>query len=212
MSREGSASEPPRPRAFVAMPLSNRLEHIYSKVVKPVLETKDLICLRGDEVKKPGIVVEQIIDLIRRSDIIICDLTGNNPNVYYELGIAHILEKPVIMLSQDAADIPFDTRQWRVIPYADTNTGLLDLRDDLERFLEELFTFDQSVPQARQSKTFPVSLTGDMVNAQRRALFSPVLDFKRYAVKFLGNHGDRLSFDKIESLARDSDEDTCQAS
>ena len=61
---------------------------------------------------------------ICRSRIIIADCTGRNPNVFYEIGIAHTVGKPVILIAQNSKDVPFDLRHIRYIPYEYTPVGI----------------------------------------------------------------------------------------
>jgi hypothetical protein len=65
----------------------------------------------------------------------IADCTGRNPNVMYELGIAHTLGKPVFMLSQSTDDLPFDIQSRRVIIYKDNAAGLKTLQSELRRVI-----------------------------------------------------------------------------
>jgi hypothetical protein len=89
------------------MCFDTRLHHVYQKVVKPVLG-KWLECIRADEVCSIGVVIEEIRDQIEKANLILCDLTFDNPNVFYEIGFSHALNKPTIMISQNPANIPFD--------------------------------------------------------------------------------------------------------
>lgn len=67
--------------------------------------------------------------------MIIADVTGRNPNVMYEIGIAHTLGKTVILLTQEVHDIPFDFRGYRHIDYADNVDGFAKLERELPNFL-----------------------------------------------------------------------------
>jgi HEAT repeats len=158
------AEERRTPIAFVAMCFDGRLQHVYHRVVKPVL-----------------------------------DLTFENPNVFYELGITHVLKKPTIMLSQNAANIPFDIRHWRVIAYEDTKLGLLDLREALDDFLKNTFPAGQKPRRHRPHASMPAAQ--DELEGHRMALYSSSLDFRRYAIKFLGDYSDKASYKKIEAIA-----------
>ena len=131
MNKNESNDIPPR-YAFIAMSFDLRLQHIYDRVVRPVLEDFEFRCQRGDEISVSGVILEQIINSIENANVVICDLTFNNPNVFFELGIAYMLKKPTILIAQNAANIPFDVRHWRIIPYEDNKLGLLDLKEKLE--------------------------------------------------------------------------------
>jgi len=65
----------------------------------------------------PGPITDQIWQGIRRSDVVVADVTDSNPNVFYELGLAHALGKEVIVITQARDDVPFDLRTTRLIPY-----------------------------------------------------------------------------------------------
>ena len=64
-----------------------------------------------------GSVIEQIWQQIRKAKVLLADLTGKNPNVFYELGLAHALKKPVVLVSSNEEDVPFDLKHIRVIFY-----------------------------------------------------------------------------------------------
>ena len=73
--------------------------------------------MRADELFSTGSVMEQIWEQIRKAKILLADLTGKNPNVFYELGLAHAIGKPVVFTSGNLEDVPFDLRHLRVIIY-----------------------------------------------------------------------------------------------
>jgi hypothetical protein len=74
-------------------------------------------------------MVERIYNQISKADFIVADMTGKNPNVFYEVGYAHALDKLVILVTKKDSDIPFDLKQRRHIIYASDT----QLRDELER-------------------------------------------------------------------------------
>jgi len=84
--------------------------------------------LRGDDVFTPTDILVDIWHSLNDADFVIADITGRNPNVLYELGIAHTLAKPVLIISSNAADIPIDLSTRRVILY---NQSELDWSEDL---------------------------------------------------------------------------------
>ena len=73
--------------------------------------------VRADELFHTGSVVEQIWEQITKSRILLAELTGKNANVFYELGLAHAAVKPVVFISANVDDVPFDLRHLRVIIY-----------------------------------------------------------------------------------------------
>src|SRR5438477_7444845 len=97
-----------------AAPLGN----YYEKVYKPAIEKAGLKAVRADaEIFGAGKIMDQVWSGIRAAKVLVAELTTKNPNVFYELGLAHALEKPVILVSSNQEDVPFDLRHIRVILY-----------------------------------------------------------------------------------------------
>ena len=84
--------------------------------------------VRGDDVFTPTDILVDIWQSINGADFVIADITGRNPNVLYELGVAHTLAKPVLIISRHAADIPIDLSTRRIILYGQSDD---DWREDL---------------------------------------------------------------------------------
>lgn len=104
---------------FVVMPFGDRdLEIVYSEFVKPVIEQQcGFDCRRGDDAFGSDVIMDDVLRSILEADLVIADLTGKNPNVFYEVGISHGLEKEVLLLAQSIEDVPFDLRHRRVLLY-----------------------------------------------------------------------------------------------
>jgi hypothetical protein len=119
-------------RCFVIMPfVGDLIQDIYKNCTKPTIEKLGLECYRGDDIFSTTAVIEDIFGAICQADIIVGEFTGKNPNVLYEAGIAHTLGKPLIGITQDIDDIPFDLRSIRHIVYISTPTGFDKLKTDL---------------------------------------------------------------------------------
>jgi hypothetical protein len=99
------------------MPFHDPFNEYYEEILAPAVKAAKLEPIRADQIYSTGPVINDIITQIRESEIIIADVTGRNPNVNYELGLAHAFERPVIIISQNPDDIPFDYRHHRVITY-----------------------------------------------------------------------------------------------
>lgn len=82
---------------FVLMPFTQSLYEIYAQIYQPVCKRNNLYCWRVDELFRPGSISRDIMEGILDADVIIADLTGRNPNVFYELGIAHATGNKTIM-------------------------------------------------------------------------------------------------------------------
>jgi hypothetical protein len=105
--------------AFMIMPFGPEdLQVVYEEFIRPALtDACGLSCTRGDDIFGSNVVMDDVVSAITASDLIVADLTGRNPNVFYEVGIAHALAKPVLLLAQSVDDVPFDLRHRRVQPY-----------------------------------------------------------------------------------------------
>ncbi|WP_197080970.1 hypothetical protein [Gordoniibacillus kamchatkensis] len=111
-------------KVFMLMPFSDTsLNEFYEDHIKTCIEALDMHCLRADDIFNNKSIMQDIWRNINEARIIVADLTHRNPNVFYELGIAHTLGKEVILISQDEGDIPFDIRHIRTIFYVNTTRG-----------------------------------------------------------------------------------------
>ena len=123
---------------FTVMPFDSRFEGVWLNVIKPTIENHGDNCLRADNFFKVGSILDDIITSIKEVDYIIADLTIHNPNVYYELGYSHALEKKVILITQDISSIPFDLKHQRMIVYQDTAAGAAKLKSDISNFINQI--------------------------------------------------------------------------
>lgn len=123
------------PDVFVLMPFSETLKPVYEDHIKIVSTELELKVMRADDVFATGPIIDDVWSLICNSKIIIADCTGRNPNVFYEIGIAHTIGSNVILISQNIEDIPFDLRHIRCIVYQYTPRGMDLFNESLRRTL-----------------------------------------------------------------------------
>lgn len=121
----------------VMMPFHANFNSVYEEIKVSCKELR-LEAKRVDEIYKPGKVMDDIYALIAQSRVVICDLTGRNPNVLYEVGLAHALSREVIIVVQNEEDVPFDLRQFRFFKYSQDIEGLKALRTNLKRAIQEI--------------------------------------------------------------------------
>jgi hypothetical protein len=128
----------PNPRlCFVLMPLGiPRLLTIYESVVKPAIEDVGLEALRSSDILGTAAIIEDVWRSIFNARVIVAELTGSNPNVFYELGIAHTVGREVVPISQEHT--VFDIGHIRHILYEDTVAGLDELRQKLRGTLQNV--------------------------------------------------------------------------
>jgi hypothetical protein len=123
-------------RAFVVMPFSEDLSWVFDDVLAPLLRELNYEAIRADTTLNQQNLLADIIEGITESDVIIADLTGLNPNVMYELGLAHGLRRPVIMLTQSISTVPFDLRSYRLTAYTERYPDVEALKNVLRQTLE----------------------------------------------------------------------------
>jgi len=121
---------------FVLMPFREPFYRIYEDHIKPTLEAAGLQVIKADDLFTPTAIIEDIWEYINRSRLLVADVTGRNPNVFYELGIAHTVGKDAIILTQDENDIPFDLRHLRHFRYTDNEEGWEALRRTLAKAVD----------------------------------------------------------------------------
>lgn len=107
----------PLPFVFVLMPFSNEFRDTYEFGIKLACKSARVTCQRVDEQDFDETILQRIFSEIKRADAIIADMSGRNPNVFYEVGFAHALQKRVILITKCADDIPFDLTQHAHIVY-----------------------------------------------------------------------------------------------
>jgi hypothetical protein len=129
--------ESDRPRLFVAMEYREPFDTFYQKVIKPQAES-DFEVVRMDEKFGPGVIFQDMQREIAQADVVIAEITPSNPNVFYELGYAHALGKPTILLAQRGVDLPFDIRSFRVVFCDDTIGGKDRVEEDLSKHLDAI--------------------------------------------------------------------------
>lgn len=126
------------PDVFIAMPFDKALRPVYRHIVKVCKDRLSLSVARGDDFFTAHAVMADVWAAIQNAKIIVADCTQRNPNVFYEIGIAHVLAKPVVLVSQRDEDIPFDLHPIRRISYQNTARGMKAFEKALEATLNML--------------------------------------------------------------------------
>jgi hypothetical protein len=111
-----------RHKCFVIMPFRGHWDKRYINVYAKAITASGLEPVRADRVNASHTILETTWRNLQESDIALADLTEKNPNVYYELGLAHAMLKPVILIAPNPEYLPADMRAIRVIEY--------DIQDD----------------------------------------------------------------------------------
>jgi len=127
-----------KPKAFVVMQFGPQYDDVYRDVVRGVCDEYEVNSLRADDVAGPGFIIADIIREIASSQLIIADITPNNPNVYFEVGYALAMKKPTILLARKGTPLPFDVAGFRVLFYEDSIGGKGKLEEGLHRHLSAI--------------------------------------------------------------------------
>lgn len=113
-----------KPFVFTLMPFHKDFDDIWKLGIKATCEEAGTYCERVDEQIFEERMLDRIYNQINKADIIVADMTSKNPNVFYEVGYAHALNKRVILIIKDADDIPFDLRHHPFTVYGGSITEL----------------------------------------------------------------------------------------
>jgi len=103
---------------FVIMPFAGVIGSYFNHIYEPAIKKAGMTAVRADaDIFGTGKIIDQIWAGINASRVLVAELTTRNPNVFYELGLAHALNKPVVLVSSNEDDVPFDLKHIRVIYY-----------------------------------------------------------------------------------------------
>ncbi len=132
VSRAGS------PQIFVLMPFAPKYRPIYVDHISVACHNLGLSVGRADDFFSTGSIMADVWSAIHSATMLIADCTERNPNVFYEIGIAHTLGKDTILIARSLDDIPFDLRHLRTIIYEYTPPGMTEFEKKLDSTLREL--------------------------------------------------------------------------
>ena len=114
----------------VMMPFTAEFHPVYD-AVKLACGRLRLDALRVDEIYGPTHIINDVFRVIEQSKLVVRDLSGRNPNVLYETGLAHARNRDVVLIVQNDEDVPFDLRHIRYVRYLPNQQGLENLAKDL---------------------------------------------------------------------------------
>lgn len=149
----------PKPFVFVLMPFDKSFNDIYKFGIKGAAEDAGAYAERLDEQVFAEGMLDRIFNQINKADVIVADMSGRNPNVFYEVGYAHALNKLVILLTKDPEDIPFDLKHRQHIIY---NGQIETLREQLSR------TIVWAIQEIRSKKHIPTRTDFDVYVDENR--------------------------------------------
>lgn len=136
-----------RKQVFVITPIGKKDSEDYKKfdavlktMIKPAIDEIDntLRILRADQISQPGSFIKDILEQLQNSYIVIANLTGLNPNVFYELGVRHSLSNRTIMITEDLSKLPSDLKEYRVIEYSAELTAIESFKEELKKAIKSI--------------------------------------------------------------------------
>ncbi|HAR6804584.1 TPA: hypothetical protein JZ229_000040 [Staphylococcus aureus] len=142
-------------KCFIACPIGTddskvrrNSDFLLQSIIKPALES-DFEIQRSDLISSTNKITDEIIGGLTNSELVIVDLSTHNPNVFYELGYRHALERPTITMINKDENIPFDVSAYRTIYYSELHTDVVNAKDQLKEtiktFTDNDFIFENQV-------------------------------------------------------------------
>lgn len=127
-------------KTFVIMEYSKKYNDLYDEVIKPVCKGKNIETIRADESEKTGLILRDIVNRIYESKFIIAEITPRNPNVYFEIGYAIAIGKPVVFIADknNEEGLPFDISGFRVLFYENTISGKSKIEEELSKHVDAI--------------------------------------------------------------------------
>ena len=119
------------------MPFESDFRDVYGESIRVAVESNGLACQRADDIQNNDEIMEDVWEGIWKCRIVVADLTDDNPNVFYEVGIADTLGKEVVLIAQQGrlGRPPFDVSARRIIFYDNDVRGRRKLRSELTKMI-----------------------------------------------------------------------------
>ena len=113
---------------------------IFEYIIKPAAEESGLGYKCERSVAERENIIKGILEALNKANVVIADLTDNNPNVFYELGVRHTLANRTILIAQGEEHIPFDLRPYPVAFYSESPAKIAEFKSDIKKKLEDIET------------------------------------------------------------------------
>jgi len=125
-------------KAFVIMQFTTPYNELFRDVIEPVCKEKRIKALRADEKYGPGHILSDIMQEIYLAKFIIAEITPSNQNVFFEVGFAHAMRKPIIFIAERGKELPFDVSGFRVLFYENSIAGKNEIEDGLKKNIDAI--------------------------------------------------------------------------
>ena len=148
-------------RCFVISPIGDtgtdirkNADQLYQHIIKPVCEKCGFAAQRVDEFNTPDSITQEILEALNDYDLVIADLTGHNPNVFFEIGYRARSQKPIIHLKRKDEIIPFDVSTIHTFEYDLTDLDMVTAtKDRLEQVIKN-FKYDEAKEPKKANNNF----------------------------------------------------------
>ncbi|WP_429930512.1 hypothetical protein [Agrobacterium vitis] len=184
---EGEAQEERKKTCFVIGPIGaagsehrRKADWLFEGIIRPVFAEHfpGYNVLRSDIISEPGMIDIQMINLLHEAEIVIADMTGQNANAFYEMGIRHVLGLPIVHMFEIGTEIPFDVKPHRAIPftianYRDLEAGKFELLKNLQAVTAPNFVVENPVTRARGYQA-----AKEKADPTEKVLFDEIADLK----------------------------------
>jgi len=189
-------------------PERKRSDLIYKHIFKPALNSTGYKPVRADEILDVGLITSQIINLIIESPLVIADLTGGNPNVFYELAIRHMTRKPYIQIIEKGQQLPFDTHGVRTIMVDHKDMDSVEeCRNTIVKYIEHFHKGNKPESPISVASTIRL-LQSDPKYAE--SLLEKLEEIQGFGFTSIDDLGDKLDNldEKVDDVLKKLDEDT----
>jgi hypothetical protein len=178
---------------FVIMPFGGHWDEYYAQVYSPAIVDAGIQPVRADEVFRAGSVLQDIVEFLSQCSVVLADITEANRNVHYELGLAHALGKPTVLVAPQEMKLFFDIGQERIITYSKENAFWgRDLRTALTRAVQETVANPASAIPTAFLHVKPSRLEVDETAMRLRKIEDLLADLSRNIVTYGDNAPTRL--------------------
>ena len=117
------------------MQFSPPYDELFAEVIRPVCEEFQIHAERADQICGPGIILEDIANRLIEATVTIAEITPENPNVFFEVGYAYAMKRPLILIATRGRDLPFDVSGMRTLFYENSIGGKARIEAELRRHL-----------------------------------------------------------------------------
>lgn len=188
-------------KAFVISPIGKqgskvrgRADEVLKLFMEPAAARRGYVPCRGDQLCTPGLVMPQLVRSLLDASLIMAYVVGNNPNVFYELAVAHTLRKPVVMLAEPRKPLPFDIAGARVIELndADPSSTINAIVSQIDSLHAEGFEIKSPIEVHPPQLLRLLTRTGPLTAA---ALPDLTGRWSGYTVQDEGPEGERVRYD-----------------